>query len=76
MDTIRFSDAWHNTFSGGHVGLLALAPVDNRRRPTLLDDHKQALEADMRAKHGAMNRAELRQLLRGRGDTFPGPQLA
>jgi len=62
MEPIRFSDAWHDIFSGGHVGLLMVGSVDNSRRPTPLDDQKRILEATIREKYGQMTRAELREL--------------
>jgi DNA/RNA-binding domain of Phe-tRNA-synthetase-like protein len=59
---IRFTDAWHAAFGGGHVGLLLVGPVDNHRRRTALDEQKRALQRDLRRKYSAMTRAELREL--------------
>lgn len=62
METVHFTDAWHETFAGGHVGILMMGLVDNGRRPTALDDHKLTLEAAMREKYSNLTRAELQEL--------------
>ncbi len=62
MLEISFTEAWHAHFVGGHVGLLLLGPVDNRRRPTPLDEMKRALAADLRRRYGGLTRADLQQL--------------
>ena len=61
MLTVHFTDAWHKTFAGGHVGILMMGPVDNGRRPTALDEHKLTLEAEIREKYGSLTRAELQE---------------
>lgn len=62
MVSIHFTEAWHRTFAGGHVGLLLLGPVDNSRRAPQLAAHQRALEAGLRQKYGAMERVDLQQL--------------
>jgi DNA/RNA-binding domain of Phe-tRNA-synthetase-like protein len=62
MLTVHFTDAWHKTFAGGHVGILMMGPVDNGRRPTPLDEHKLTIEAETRKKYGSLTRAELQEL--------------
>jgi DNA/RNA-binding domain of Phe-tRNA-synthetase-like protein len=62
METVHFTDAWHKTFAGGHVGILIVGPVDNGRRPTALDEHKLTLEAEIREKYGSLTRTELQEL--------------
>ena len=59
MQAITFTDAWHATFPGGHIGLLALGPVDNSQPVPALEDHKRQLESSLRQQHVEMNRADL-----------------
>ena len=59
---IQFTDNWHNVFLGGHIGLLLMGSVDNRRRVTPLDDHKRVVETSVRENYGEMSRAELQEL--------------
>lgn len=61
-DSIHFTDAWHATFRGGHVGLLLMGPVDNGRPAARLDAYKQALELTLRERYGDKTRNELQQL--------------
>ncbi len=62
MKNIQFTDAWHKTFAGGHIGLLVVGPVDNGRRPTPLDNHKRSLETAVRQKYGSLTRPDLLEL--------------
>ncbi len=62
MHPIHFSENWHSTFPGGHIGLLLLGPVDNQRRVTPLEGHKQALAASLRETYANKSRAELQAL--------------
>lgn len=62
VESIHFSDAWHRTFAGGHVGLLLVGPVDNSHRAPQLAARKRALEAGLRQEYAGMERAELQQL--------------
>jgi DNA/RNA-binding domain of Phe-tRNA-synthetase-like protein len=59
MEKIHFTDTWHATFPGGHIGLLLMGPVDNARRKTPLDDYKRTLEETLRQNYGQMTRADL-----------------
>ena len=56
---IKFTEAWHSTFSGGHIGLLALGPIDNSQPAAALEDHKRQLEASLRQQYEGMTRADL-----------------
>jgi DNA/RNA-binding domain of Phe-tRNA-synthetase-like protein len=62
MVAINFTTAWHQTFAAGHVGLLLIGRVDNTGRPAALEEHKRALEAELRQRYGSLSRAELQQL--------------
>ncbi len=59
---ISITDRWRETFSGGHVGVLLIGGVDNRPRPTPLDERKRELEASLRQSLGGCSRAELHEL--------------
>ena len=48
MLDIIVSDRWHDTFEGGHVGVLAIGGVDNSQPSPLLDERKRALESKLR----------------------------
>ena len=59
MIPITFTNSWHNTFAGGHIGLLAMEIADNRQPVPALEDHKRELEASLRQKYADMGRADL-----------------
>jgi DNA/RNA-binding domain of Phe-tRNA-synthetase-like protein len=59
MQPITCTDAWHTTFVGGHIGLLAMGPVDNMQTAVALEDHKRQLEANLRQQYAGMTRADL-----------------
>ena len=61
MNPIHFTPKWQAIFSGGHIGLLALGPVDNTPHPTLLDSYKAELETRLRAQFSQLTRADLQQ---------------
>ena len=59
MEPITFTDSWYATFPGGHIGLLALGPVDNSQPAPALEDQKRQLESGLRQQYAGMNRADL-----------------
>jgi DNA/RNA-binding domain of Phe-tRNA-synthetase-like protein len=59
MHPIEFTDAWYDTFPGGHIGLLALGLVDNSQPSAVLEKHKRHLEANLRQQYAGMSRADL-----------------
>jgi hypothetical protein len=59
MQPITCTDAWHTTFPGGHIGLLAMGPVDNTQTAAALEEHKRQLEANLRQQYAGMTRADL-----------------
>lgn len=62
IEQVQFTEAWQETFGGGHVGLLLVGPVDNARRETALDGWKEALATQLRQQYGELTRADLQQL--------------
>lgn len=62
MFQIDVTDRWHNTFPGGHVGVLLIGQVDNARRPTPLDQRKREIESALRQKYDGYSRADLLEL--------------
>ncbi len=62
MLQIKLTDRWHQTFEGGHVGVLLIRAGDNTPRPTPLDAHKRTLEANLREKFAGYARADFLQL--------------
>jgi DNA/RNA-binding domain of Phe-tRNA-synthetase-like protein len=59
---IQISPRWHTSFPGGHVGLLLVAGVDNRKRSTPLDGRKRELEASLRQQYAGFSRADFLRL--------------
>ncbi len=62
MFEIDVNGRWHKTFPGGHVGVLLIGNVDNRKRPTPLDQKKREIEARLREKFAGYSRADLLEL--------------
>ena len=62
MFAIEITDEWRQCFPGGHVGILAVSGVDNRRRKTPLDNRKRAIETELRASFAGYSRAQLREI--------------
>ncbi|MDJ0752767.1 MAG: phenylalanine--tRNA ligase beta subunit-related protein [Ardenticatenaceae bacterium] len=62
MIQIDVTDRWHNTFPGGHVGVLLIGQVDNARRPTPLDQRKKEIEVNLRQKYAGFSRADFLEL--------------
>jgi DNA/RNA-binding domain of Phe-tRNA-synthetase-like protein len=62
MLQIEVTDRWHETFPGGHVGMLLIGNVDNSRRTTALDRRKREIESRLREKFAGCSRTELREL--------------
>ncbi|MEM6428689.1 MAG: phenylalanine--tRNA ligase beta subunit-related protein [Deinococcota bacterium] len=59
---INTSQRWHASFPGGHVGLLLVAGIDNRKRKTPLDARKRELEASLREQYAGFSRADFLKL--------------
>jgi len=51
---------WERTYPGASAGLLALRNVTNPKSHPALDDARQRLESDLRARYAGMSRAEIR----------------
>ena len=62
MISIEVAQRWHQTFAGGHVGVLLIGGVDNTKRETPLDGRKQEIEARLRQQYGGWSRAQLLEL--------------
>src|SRR5215218_5871862 len=62
MVQIDVTERWHQTFQGGHVGVLLVGKVDNSPRPTPLDLRKQAIAAQLRDTFAGYSRADLLEL--------------
>lgn len=62
MLQIEVNGRFHQTFPGGHVGVLLIGDVDNRKRPTPLDEKKREIEARLREKFAGFSRADLLEL--------------
>ena len=59
MIQLNVTQRWHETFPGGHVGVLLVGKVDNTKRTTPLDEHKRAVEARLRGEFAGFTRADL-----------------
>ena len=62
IEQVQFTEAWHRTFSGGHVGLLLVVPVANDRPGTALAARKRVLAEELRQRYGDMTRTQLQRL--------------
>src|SRR6185295_12486260 len=62
MFQIEVTERWHNTFPGGHVGVLLIGNVDNSRRTTPLDQRKREIESSLREKFAGFSRTDLMEL--------------
>lgn len=56
------SKAWKDTYPGAAVGLLAMQDVANPEDHSALDQRKEALEEELRARFAGYERASLREL--------------
>ncbi len=79
MFPIDITDNWHDTFSGGHVGVLLVENVDNTKRTTSLEGRKQEIAQRLRERFAGSSRADLleldvlkayRDFYRGFGNTY------
>ncbi len=79
MFPIDITDNWHDTFSGGHVGVLLVENVDNTERKTPLEGRKQEVAQRLRERYAGSSRADLlkegvlkayRDFYRGFGNTY------
>ncbi len=74
MLPIDVTDRWHDTFSGGHVGVLLVENVDNTKRTTSLEGRKQEVAQRLRERFAGSSRADLLELnvLRAYRDFYRG----
>lgn len=56
------SEAWKERYPGAAVGVLVLGAVTNPRRHRDLEQRKQALESDLRARYAGFDRARVKAL--------------
>jgi DNA/RNA-binding domain of Phe-tRNA-synthetase-like protein len=56
------SDLWKQTYPGAAVGLLAMQDVANPERHAALDQHKEALEEELRLRFASYDRVSLREM--------------
>ncbi len=59
---ITVTSDWHQAYPGAHIGLLLVGGVDNSKRRTPLDVHKQDLEQQLRQRFQGWDRAALLEL--------------
>lgn len=59
MIDIQVRERWQQTHPGAHIGVLLVDQVDNMRRLTPLDAHKEMLTARLRSQYGDWSRADL-----------------
>lgn len=62
MFEVEVADLWHDTFTGGYVGLLLVGNVDNSVRSTYLDRRKREVESRLREKFADFSRQDLLEL--------------
>ncbi len=55
---INVTDRWHETFPGGHAGVLLVGGVDNTKRKTPLDVRKRDIETRLRETFAGFTRAD------------------
>ena len=59
---IETTERWHETFPGGHVGVLLIGNVDNTKRSTPLDARKREVEARLRERYADFSRDDFLEL--------------
>ena len=59
MALFQVSDTWKATFPGAHAGVLILRGVVNPAQHAELEEHKKALEAELRARISGQDRSAL-----------------
>jgi len=59
---MMITDTWRQAYPGASVGVLAMRDVVNPETDPALDRRKEALEAELRARYGALDRAALKAL--------------
>jgi DNA/RNA-binding domain of Phe-tRNA-synthetase-like protein len=57
---MRITDIWRQAYPGASVGLLTMRDVGNPETSPELDRRKDALEAELRARYGPLDRAALK----------------
>jgi len=62
MIEVAVSNQWRKGFSGAHIGMLLIGNVDNKKRPTPLDDLKKEVVSSLRSKYAGYSRADLLEL--------------
>ena len=59
---IETTERWHETFPGGHVGVLLVGNIDNAKRSTPLDAQKREVEARLRERYADFSKDDLLEL--------------
>ena len=59
---IETTERWHDTFPGGHVGVLLVGEVDNTGRTTPLDERKKEIASRLREEFAEFSRADFLNL--------------
>ena len=62
MKVFTVSEAWRTTYPRAAVGILTMHEVVNPQRDTALDERKEELERDLRARYAGYDRAGLKAL--------------
>ena len=62
MLPIETTERWHETFPGGHVGVLLIGGVDNTKRSTPLAARKREVEAKLRKRFAGFSRDNFLEL--------------
>jgi DNA/RNA-binding domain of Phe-tRNA-synthetase-like protein len=58
MLNISATSEWHAAHRGATIGLLEISGIDNSRTPTLMDEHKRAIEAYLREQYKDFKRTD------------------
>lgn len=58
MVSIDTTGEWQSTFAGGHVGVLLINDVENRKRSPGLDQRKKELESQLRETYAGFSRSD------------------
>jgi DNA/RNA-binding domain of Phe-tRNA-synthetase-like protein len=62
MFQIEATARWHETFPGGHVGVLLAGNVDNSKHAASLEQRKREIESRLRQKFAGFSRSDLMDL--------------
>ncbi len=62
MLTVAISQEWHTAYPDAHIGMLLMGAVDNTPRPSMLDEQKAQLAAELRARYSGFDRENLLEI--------------